>query len=109
MISPYSTGISKTVKVRNAEKLQLDIQNDAIIRKQIANLGCLLVCTSVNFLGPILVSVHTVNKLDSVYENEGSEGDLISRQFSSCLFNCSYLQVDIDIKNSSKISGTSNG
>ena len=29
-----------------------------------ANLGCLLVSTSVNFLAPILVTAHTVNNLE---------------------------------------------
>ena len=29
-----------------------------------ANLGCVLECTFANFLGPVLVAVHTANKLD---------------------------------------------
>ena len=42
-----------------------------------ASLGCLLVCTFGNFLAPILVAAHTVNKLDlghdQDHENEGYE------------------------------------
>ena len=44
-----------------------------------ANLGCLLVCTSGNFLAPILVAVHTVNNLDTGNEqgldDEGYESN----------------------------------
>ena len=32
-----------------------------MIRDQMANLGCLLVCTFGNFLGPALVAAHTVS------------------------------------------------
>ena len=67
------------VKIRNVKKLQQDTENDPIIKDQMANLGCLLVCAFVNFLAPFLVAVHTVNNLDlgeeQGLENEGYESD----------------------------------
>ena len=73
----YSTGISRVVKIRDIKKLQQDIENDKIIKDQMANLGCLLVCTFRNFLAPVLVAAHTVNNLDLGDElaNEGYESD----------------------------------
>ena len=80
VINLYSTGISHVVKIRDVKKLQQNIENDPIIRDQIANLGCLLLCTFGNFLAPVLVAVHTVNNLDlsheqQSYDNEGYESD----------------------------------
>ena len=81
VINLYSTGISRVVKIRDVKKLQQDIENDPIIKDQMANLGCLLVCTFGNFLAPVLVAAHTVNNLDlddkpenkdDSYESEGS-------------------------------------
>ena len=67
------------VKIRDVKKLQQDIENDPIIKDQMANLGCLLVCTFGNFLAPVLVAAHTVNNLDLDDEqglkNEGYESD----------------------------------
>ena len=65
------------VKIKYVKKLQQDIENDPIIKDQMANLGCLLVCTFVNFLAPVVVAVHTVNSLDlgDELENEGYESD----------------------------------
>ena len=77
MLNLYSTGISRVVKIRDVKKLQQDIENDPIIKDQMANLGCLLVCTFGNFLAPVLVAAHTVNNLDlgDELENEGYESD----------------------------------
>ena len=71
----YSTRISRVVKIRDVKKLQQDIENDPIIKDQMANLGCLLVCAFGNLLAPILVAVHTVNNLDlgNELENEDYE------------------------------------
>ena len=44
------------------KRLQQDIENDPIIKDQIANLGCLM-GTFGNFLAPVLDTVHTVNNL----------------------------------------------
>ena len=85
VINLYSTGISWVVKIRDVQKLQQDIENDPIIKDQMADLGCLLVCTFGNFLAPVLVAVHTVNNLDlgnePCYENEGYESDLKKASF----------------------------
>ena len=66
-------------KIRDIKKLQQDIENDAVIRDQMANLDCLLACIFGNFLAPVLVAVHTVNNLDlgdeQSYENEGYKSD----------------------------------
>ena len=77
VISLYSTRISKMVKIRDVHKLRQDIENDPIINDQMADLGCLLVCTFGNLLAPILVDVHTVNNLDhgDESENEGYESE----------------------------------
>ena len=71
----YSTRISRVVKIRDVKKLQQDIENDPIIKDQMANLGCLLVCAFGNLLAPVLVAVHTVNNLDlgNELENEDYE------------------------------------
>ena len=59
------------------KKLQQDIENDPIIKDQMANLDCLLVRTFGNFLAPVLVAAHMVNILDlgGESENEGYESD----------------------------------
>ena len=43
--------------------------------RQMANIGCLLVCTFGNFLVPILIAAHTANNVDfgDEPENEGYE------------------------------------
>ena len=64
VINLYSTGISRVVKIRDVKKLKQDIEDDSIIKDQMANLGYLLVCTFDSFLAPVLVAVHTVNNLD---------------------------------------------
>ena len=77
-INLYSTRISLVFKIRDVKKLQQDIENDPVIKGQMANLGYLLVCTFGNFLAPVLVAAHTVNNLDlrdeQGHENEGYEG-----------------------------------
>ena len=64
VINLYSTGISWWLKIKDVKKLRQDIENDPIIKDQMANLGYLLVCTFDSFLAPVLVAVHTVNNLD---------------------------------------------
>ena len=75
VINLYSTGISRMVKVRGVHKLSQGIENYAIIKNQLAYLGCLLVCTFGNLLALVLVLVHTMNNLDLGNENEGYESD----------------------------------
>ena len=55
----HAIGISQVVKIRDVKKLQHDIENDPIIKDQMANLGCFLVCTFGNFLA--LVAAHAFN------------------------------------------------
>ena len=64
VINLYSTGISRWFKIRDVKNLRQDIENDSIIKVQIASLGCLLVCTFSNLIALVLVATHTVNKLD---------------------------------------------
>ena len=52
------------VKIRDVHKLQQDIENDPIIKDQMASLGCLLVCMFGNLLAPVIVAAHTVNYLN---------------------------------------------
>ena len=65
------------LKIRNVTKLRQDTENDPIIKEQMANSGCLLVCAFGNFLVPILMAGHTVNNLDldNKLEDEGYESD----------------------------------
>ena len=76
-VNLYSTGISWFVKIRDVKKLWQDIENDPIIKDQMADLGCLLVCTLCIYLMPISVFAHMVNNLDfdDELENEGYEND----------------------------------
>ena len=76
-INLYSTGISWWLKIWDVHKLRQDIENDPIIKDQMASLGCFLVCTFGNFLAPVLVAAHTVNNLDlgNELENEGYESN----------------------------------
>ena len=52
------------VKIRDLKELQQDIENDPIIKDQMANLRFLLVCTFGNFFALVLVAAHTANNLD---------------------------------------------
>ena len=54
VINLYSTGISRMVTIRDAHKLRQDIENDPIIKNQMAGLGRLLVCTFGNLLASVL-------------------------------------------------------
>ena len=61
VISLYSTGISRMVKIRDVHKLQQDIENDPIIKDQLAGLGCLLVYRFGNLLAPVSVAAHGIS------------------------------------------------
>ena len=69
VINLYSTGISRWIKIKDVKKLRQDIQNDTIIKDQMAGLDCLLVYTFGDYLAPVLASVliaaHTSNTVDS--------------------------------------------
>ena len=70
VINLYSVSISRSLKIRDIKKLQQDIEDDPIIKDQMANLGCLLVCTLGNFLAPVLIAAHTANNVDFGDEND---------------------------------------
>ena len=57
--------------------MQHDIENDSIIKDQMANLGCVLLCVFCNFLAHVSVAEHTTYNLDlgeeQSFENEGYE------------------------------------
>ena len=78
VINLHSTGISRWVKLENVKKLRQDIENDPIIKDQMAGLGCLFVYTFIDWFIPILIATHTANNLDRGHgpEDEGykSEG-----------------------------------
>ena len=75
VINLYSTGVSRWFKIKDVKKLKQDIEDDPIIKDQMASLGCLLVFTFGNFLAPALIAARTVNNLDfgNESENEGYE------------------------------------
>ena len=77
VINLYSTGISRWFKIRDVKKLKQDIENDPIIKDQMAKLSCLLVFTFGNFLASVLISAHTANNLDfdDELEDEGYESE----------------------------------
>ena len=77
VINLYSTGVSWWLQIKDVKKLRQDIENDPIIKDQMVNLGCLLVCTFGNFLTPVLVAAHTSNNLDfgDELENEDYESE----------------------------------
>ena len=73
----YSTGISRWVKISYVKKLHQDIENDPIIKDQMAGLGCLFVCMFGDRLIPILLAAHTGNSINcgDEPENEGFESE----------------------------------
>ena len=62
-INLYSTGISQWLKIKDVKKLRQGIENDPVIKDEMANLGCLLLCTFGNLLAHVLVVVHAMNNL----------------------------------------------
>ena len=79
VIKLYSIGISRFVKIRDAKKLRQDIEDDPIIKDQMAGLGCLLVYIFGDYLLPFLIAAHTADNLDfgdeSENKNEGYKSD----------------------------------
>ena len=67
------------LKIKDVKKLHQDIENDPIIKDQIAALGCLIACTFGDYLTSILIAAHTANNVDfgdeQGHENEGYEND----------------------------------
>ena len=93
VINLYSTRISRVVKIRDVKKLQQDIENDPIIKDQMANLSCLLVCTFGNFLAPVLVVPHSVNNLDLGNKSEDEVYESDSKDFLCKYLRCDHLEA----------------
>ena len=70
VINLHSTGISRRLEIKDVKKLRQGTENDPIIKDQMANLGCLFVCTFGNYHAPVLIAVHTYNNLDFSDEPE---------------------------------------
>ena len=87
VINLYSTGISRWLKIKDAKKLRQNIENDPIIKDQMANLDCLFVCTLGNYLAPVLIAAHTANNVDfggeQGHENEGYESEVKNSLYPS--------------------------
>ena len=64
VINLYTTGISRWLKIKDVKKLRQDIENDPIIKDQIANLGCRFVCMFGDYLAPVLIAAHTASNVD---------------------------------------------
>ena len=75
VINLYSNSISWWLEIKDVKKLRQDIENDPIIKDQMADLGCLFMCTFGNYLTPILIAAHTANNVDFCDENLGHETD----------------------------------
>ena len=77
VINLYSTGISQWVKIKDVKKLCQGIENDLIIKDQMAGLGSLFVCTFGNYLMPVLIFAHRANNADfrngQDHENEDDD------------------------------------
>ena len=96
VISLFSNGISQLVKIKDAKKLRQDIENDLIIKDQMAGLVCLFVCrfgyvwlrlSFCMYLANVLIATHRANNLDFDHEqgleNEGYESN--EKNFFVCL------------------------
>ena len=77
VINLYSTGISRWLKIKDVKKLQPEIENNPIINNQMANLGCLFLCTFCDYLEPVLTAAHTAYNEDfgGEPEDEGYESE----------------------------------
>ena len=77
VINLHSTGISRRLEIKDVKKLRQGTENDPIVKDQMANLGCLFVCTFGDYLAPVLITAHTANNVDFGNEpgNEGYESE----------------------------------
>ena len=74
VINLYSTGISRWLKMKDVKKLRQEIEDDPIIKDQMAGLGCLFVCAFGNYLASVFIAAHTANNLNFGNE-QGHESD----------------------------------
>ena len=71
VIKLYSKGISRVVKIKDVKKLCQDIEDDPIIKNQMADLCCLLVFSFSNYFAPVLIAAHTANNLCLGFDEKG--------------------------------------
>ena len=75
----YLTWTFLVVQIKYVKKLQQDIENDAIIKDKLNNLGSFLVCIFRTFVASVLFAEHKYNNSDlgheQSFENEGYEND----------------------------------
>ena len=78
VITMYSKGVSRVLRIDNVDQLRKDIDNDPIIRGgSMADVGALMVGTFVRFLAPLLIAAHTANHTEGVVK---SEEDIINER-----------------------------
>ena len=76
VINLYSKGVNRFFSIKNVDHLRQDIEEDIVIKDQMANLGAFLVCTLGPFLAPVLIAAHTLNNAgDFGNDNEPSEDE----------------------------------
>lgn len=73
VVSMYSKGVSRVLKIDNVEQLRKDIDSDPIIKDSMADVGALLVGTFGRFLAPLLIAAHTANHAEGFVQGEGFE------------------------------------
>ena len=61
------------VKIKGVKKLKKDVGNDPIIKDQMTNLGCLLMCNFSNFIVSVSVVAKTASNSNLANEDEGYE------------------------------------
>ena len=88
VINLHSTGISRRLEIKDVKKLRQGTENDPIVKDQMANLGCLFVCTFGDYLAPVLIAAHTANNVDFGNEpgNEGYESESKNKRWLCILF-----------------------
>ena len=84
VINLYSTGISRWLKIKGVKKLRQDIEDDPIIKDQMAGLGRLLMCTFGDYLAPVLIAAHTYSNLDFADESENKNEGYERQELPPC-------------------------
>ena len=70
VITMYSKGVSRVLRIDNVDQLRKDIDNDPIIRDSMADVGALMVGTFGRFLAPLLIAAHTANHTEGHVKGE---------------------------------------
>ena len=70
VITMYSKGVSRVLRIDNVDQLRKDIDNDPIIRDSMADVGALMVGTFGRFLAPLLIAAHTANHTEGLVKGE---------------------------------------